>query len=256
MNSKTLSKYICISLTSVIFFLTTPIRTFAAELYPDLLTIPPTDLQFAEETINGQQKTVLRFTNTVWNAGYGPLEMYGTTTQEGQTQVQQRIYHEDGNQTESTAGNFVWHPAHNHWHFEKFAKYELWSRNDYESWLASDRTSTAAPLTGYKTTFCIRETQMIRNYPDTPQSPIHTECGDKVQGLSVGWGDSYRYDIPEQWIEVGDAPLPDGQYVLRSVVDPDNVLKESPDNDPYYESSQDNEAVTNFEVYQQAIYTE
>lgn len=247
-------KKLFITVCFVFLFFITPAAILAAELYPDLLTIPPSDLRFAHESIHGQQKTVLRFTNTVWNYGRGPLTMYGSTTSDAQTHVTQRIYNEDGHYTEATSGTFVWHPAHNHWHFEKFAMYELWERSAFETWIANGRTGSTAAMRGYKTTFCIRETQLIHTLPGTPSSPVHTECGTNIQGLSVGWGDSYRFDIPEQWIDIGDAPLSDGYYILRSVADPDNVIKESPNNDPYYESHTDNEGITPFIVHEGIIY--
>lgn len=237
-------------------FLGLPSAALAAEQYPDLLTIPPSELQFDRVDVGGQQKTVLRFTNTVWNAGPGKLEMHGSTTPDGQTQVIQRIFDDSGSYREETSGHFVWHEAHNHWHFEKFAQYQLWTRANYEQWITNGRNAAEADSVGYKTTFCIRETQLVRNLPNTPSSATHTECGNDVQGLSSGWGDSYRYDLPEQWVEVGDSTLPDGDYVLRSVADPENNIKESPNNDPYYESPEDNEAITNFYVHEGEIHIE
>jgi hypothetical protein len=91
-------------------------------------------------TIDGRSERVLRFSNTAWNAGPGPLHLCGQTLPGATTtRVYQRIYDEPspppncaagGTYVEHLAGEFVFHPAHNHWHFEDFADYELWTRAD------------------------------------------------------------------------------------------------------------------------------
>src|SRR5207253_2842563 len=61
-----------------------------------------------------------------------------------------------------------------------------------------------------------------------------------TMGLSPGWGDTYDYYRFEQWIDLDQATLGDGQYVLRSVTDAGNALTEG--TDPAREN--DNEATT------------
>ena len=71
------------------------------------------------------------------------------------------------------------------------------------------------------------------------------------QGLSVGWVDDYPFYLPEQWIDLGQTPLADGDYVLRVVADPMNQFLESPDKaDPARESPAANEGVTFFSLQQ------
>jgi hypothetical protein len=72
---------------------------------------------------------------------------------------------------------------------------------------------------------------------------VYTTCEQDIQGLSVGWGDTYRFGIADQWIDVGNTPLPDGRYVLRSVADPRNLLDEGGN-----ESEASNGAQTCFSV--------
>jgi hypothetical protein len=70
-----------------------------------------------------------------------------------------------------------------------------------------------------------------------------------MQGLSVGWGDTYVWSLPEQWVDLGTSPLADGSYVLRSIADPLNRLHESANRaDHSRESVQANEATTAFSV--------
>jgi hypothetical protein len=60
-----------------------------------------------------------------------------------------------------------------------------------------------------------------------------------MQGISVGYADLYDYLLDDQWVDVGQLPLTDGQYVLRIVGDPNNKIYESPDK---ADSSRESEA--------------
>src|SRR5690349_7235526 len=113
------------------------VRAVAAEpLYPDLRALPPKELSPQVETIGGVQHHVLRFSAEIANVGAGPLELRGDSSS-GRTLVFQRIHDADGDVTEIPVGAFIFHPAHDHWHFENFAVYELWTRAEYEAWLAT-----------------------------------------------------------------------------------------------------------------------
>ena len=46
-----------------------------------------------------------------------------------------------------------------------------------------------------------------------------------IQGLSPGWDDVYQWYIPGQYIEV--TGVPDGDYILQTLVDPDNKVVEA-----------------------------
>lgn len=225
----------------------------ATSLYPDLKTLKPTDLRFSTATINGTTHKVLRFSNTVWNAGEGRMELRAKTvrtTSGKKTRVYQRIYDNAGGYTSKYVGDFVYHASHNHFHFENFANYELWTRADYDNWLASGRAQGQAIKRGTKTTFCLMDTYRVQALPGSPASAYYTQCGQTLQGISVGWGDTYGYYLSGQWIDLGTASyLSDGQYVLRSVADPSNRLYESTNKSvATRESQQANEGVTFFSV--------
>jgi hypothetical protein len=82
-----------------------------------------------------------------------------------------------------------------------------------------------------------------------PRAPVYNDCGTGTQGLSAGWADSYSRDLADQWVDVGLAPLPDGDYVLRLVADPLNLISESEAKaDSERESQQANEAITAFSL--------
>jgi hypothetical protein len=225
----------------------------ATPRYPDLRTLPPSDLRFDTVNYNGVTSKVLRFSNTAWNAGQGPLELHGSVL--GNSAVAQRIYDDAGSFSDVTVSNdFVFHPGHNHFHFEDFAEYGLWTKADYDAWVASGRSVGQAKKAGTKTTFCIMDTGRVQTLPGTPSGAVYSTCGTSMQGMSVGWGDTYGWTLPEQWIDLGSAFLADGTYVLRSVADPRNKLYESAQkSDAARESALANEAITVFTVRRNKI---
>ena len=218
--------------------------------YPDLKTLSPFDLRFDTATIGGATHHVLRFSNTVWDAGEGPLELHGVDDPSiNKTKVYQRVFDGAGGCTQYAAGDYVWHPEHSHFHFEGFADYQLWTRTDYDAWLLSGRKLGQAQRRGTKTTACVWDSYRVQALPGSPSAKFYDRCTTDVQGISVGWGDAYYYTLPEQWIDLGTSPLPDGRYVLRSVADPGNRLYESQaKGDAARESEQANEGVTFFSV--------
>ena len=77
----------------------------------------------------------------------------------------------------------------------------------------------------------------------------YTECGQaSTTGLTVGWGDTYTYNLWEQWVVLGQSRLANGDYVLRSTADPLNKLYESSNKNGSSESAADNQALTCFNV--------
>jgi len=206
----------------------------ATAAYPNLKTLAPSSLRFDTEVIGGATHWVLRFSNTAWNAGTGPLELLAavdTSTGSTKTRVTQRVYNTDRTWTDRTAGYFEYHPSHDHFHFGDFAEYELWTRAEYDAWVASGRQRGQAQRRGAKTTFCIMDTSRIQALPGSPSSAAYGTCNPNKQGMSVGWGDTYGYSLPDQWIDLGTSRLADGSYALRSIADPKNLLTESDDGD-------------------------
>lgn len=164
----------------------------------------------------------LYFNATSWNNGDGPLELRARETDSvAQKQnVYQRIYLSDGSYYEELAGSFVWHPTHDHFHFEEFATYKL---QPYDAPGASERTSQ-------KTTFCVMDTTKINDtLPGAPSTPFYSNCGNVTQGMSVGWGDTYTNNLEGQSIDV--SALPDGIYKLIIEVDPKGRLVEINESD-------------------------
>lgn len=184
---------------------------------PDLRTLPPTDLRVQ---VTGGTKR-LRLTNTVANVGAGPLEVRpqndaGTAT----TVAFQQIFTHSKAGTWSLAaedeiGTFVFHPAHNHWHLEGFARYDLLNRNDKV--VRSSR----------KVSFCLVDSVFVAPPPphDAPWAYNQACSKNAVQGISVGWGDIYSWSLAGQSINI--TGLSNGRYRLRSTADPFNRIRET-----------------------------
>jgi hypothetical protein len=228
-------------------------------VYPNLKTLPPDHLSFDTVTLpDGLPHVVLRFGNTAWNAGEGPLELRAEPLDTDTATAYQRILDANGQLvSERVIGEFIFHPQHNHYHLEDFALYQLWTRSAYDSWVASGGSSGAPMAVSSKVTFCLEDgLRLVPTLPGSPAGPAYDICSQTgLSGISVGWGDWYPAYLYGQWVDLGQAPLPDGNYVVRSVADPDNLIWESPNGaDPSRESQADNQAVTPFRVTGGVIY--
>jgi hypothetical protein len=208
------------------------------ELLPDVVVRPITEIRIKKR----KGLKLLRFASIIGNAGAGIVELKpdnprsaadndcdGDGDPLNDRKAFQRIYRDadgDGVFTRGVdevlerrfAGCSVFHPAHDHWHFEEFARYRL-----------------VKPATGRivasseKVSFCVRDS--IRFGPSMPGSPFPAHYGnctqDSVTGLSIGWADYYGSTLPGQELDVRG--LPDGRYCLRNAADPVDRLRESDD---------------------------
>jgi len=216
-------------------------HTVGGDLLPDLQVNAPTALEIRTTSAGARQ---LWFATGVVNTHSGPLELIpraedcngnGDTTDD--RTAYQRIYRDadsngfftratDAGSRDVRAGCMLFHAAHNHWHFDDFARYELRPYNVDGSLGAVVRTSD-------KVSFCVADEH--RRVPELPGSPnvnhypkLDTGCGQNaVMGLSVGWGDDYDINRDGQWLDV--TGLPDGPYCLVSTADPTNQVAETND---------------------------
>jgi hypothetical protein len=184
---------------------------------PDLLTLPPSDLKIVTLPDGGRE---LRLSNTIWNKGVGPLELEGAFNPETQkTRVEQHFSSLGGETFTRLVGEFIWHFAHDHWHFEGFSIYELWS-------LAPDGELDKLVSSSEKVSYCVIDTDIVdRERDDFSPYRRYVGCGQALQGLSVGWGDTYESHLDGQSIHL--PALQDGFYALRSTANPDAILLEA-----------------------------
>ena len=72
-------------------------------------------------------------------------------------------------------------------------------------------------------------TKINTSLPGAPANAVYTTCGSQIQGMSVGWGDTYGAHLAGQEIDFTDNP--DGIYQLKIEIDPKKVIIESDEND-------------------------
>ena len=204
------------------------------DLKPDLQVQRPDELYIAK----GGKEIRLRVSNTVANVGTGPLEIQGdgnacsTEDVTGRRTVQ-RIFEddpghaaslgffirgEDEDFTERQAGCSRFHPKHDHWHFDNFARYSLYDEG------------TGRRVGGSrKVSFCVIDTGNPFDeldgspeepwYPQDPENPKLPNCSStSIDGLSIGWEDTYGASLPGQGIKVTN--LRRGAYCLVLEADP------------------------------------
>ncbi|MBL8763504.1 MAG: hypothetical protein JNM07_04460 [Phycisphaerae bacterium] len=197
-------------------------QTEAVDWLPDVIIREQTLYQNRILIQNG--RLMLRLSNATPNIGMGKLQLYGSTVNgDGTQDVNQRIFRSDGTYWDRLAGKFVFHPGHNHIHFQDWCVYRL------REVLPGDGVGPIVRL-GAKTSFCLLDVAVydatLPNF--NPAGEFHS-CATTSQGLSVGWMDIYDLDLDGQEIDITDVPY--GTYWLESEVDPTRrVLESNPDN--------------------------
>lgn len=187
------------------------------ERKPNLQPLPPQNLSVAARFPSGVS---LRFASTTWNNGAGPLELReGEVVGPEDQNVYQRVFLDNGGYYDRLAGTFVFHTEHGHFHFEDFALY-----------LLEPIDVAAGAASSSKVTFCVIDTTKIdAGLAGAPRKAVYTSCNSQVQGMSIGWGDTYGATLPGQEIEVTNFPA--GTYRLTTTVDPENRLVEQDETD-------------------------
>ncbi len=172
---------------------------------------------------------ILRFGQASPNVGDGPMRLVGGADNgDGTQQVAQRIFDDHGGYTDRLAGNFSFHPEHNHIHFNGFAEYSLRAVLPDDN---NDGTPEVGDIIrgGTKTSFCLINVEQYSTDPPLPNADPDGSgffC-DTQQEISVGWEDIYPVGTEGQEINVGG--LEPGDYWLEATVDPDNHFAEKDD---------------------------
>jgi hypothetical protein len=191
------------------------------ELLPDLVPLPAKDVRVERRGSD----VLLSFSTTYFNQGRGPLELIADPETKGikadiERDVLQRIYKKDGGYRDNVAGRFLWHQEHLHYHFADFVLYDL-EVVDVEN--PPDLSGVRA-----KSTFCIRDISLVdESYriENRREDAKYKICGKEIQGISVGWGDTYFYSYVDQNLNITD--LPSGIYSLTFITNPERRFEES-----------------------------
>jgi Lysyl oxidase len=207
-------------------------------LLPDLVTLRMSQGDLAVE--RSGRKLLLRLSNEIGNWGRGPLEIYpsaalndcdGDGNPANDRDTYQRIFldsnadnafdrEQDTESDDLLVGCERYHPPHDHWHLLDFSRYKLVREK-------TGRTVARSTKIG----FCIIDTDHpFASLPGSPPEGYYpagsADCDrDSIDGLSVGWSDTYGYFLPGQRLNV--TGMRHGRYCLVSTADPHNLLRES-----------------------------
>ena len=197
-----------------------PTHAAVAERLPDLAMAPLRDFQLE---ITPTQRRLLRFTAEIVNLGEGPFELAAqraSTGEQTMTQIQQHIIDQVGNWRSTSIDTSMYFAGdgHLHWHVRDLELYTL------------EAINSATPVgISAKGGFCFSDNRPYQTLANAPLAPVYTSCGklndlNVMMGLSVGWGDIYGANLPDQYIDVTD--LPPGEYRLRAIADPKHLFVE------------------------------
>ncbi|MBV8932685.1 MAG: lysyl oxidase [Kutzneria sp.] len=188
----------------------------------------------------------LRFTASEENIGDGPLLFYAhrdSTAQPTMTvrQAFQTVPHGPipasftaAQRPSRTTAYYEPAPAHVHWHLLNFERFQL--RTQSGDALVTDRKNGFCLGDRYAPADADMLAYRARD-DDSPEGKLHTflvgnMCGhadpnalDVTEGISVGSGDDYKYDVDFQWLDI--TKVPSGVYTVVNTVNPDHTLIES-----------------------------
>lgn len=196
-------------------------------MLPDLIPFPPQDLRLSHGG------TRIHFSTTYYNAGEGALELTAVpgatpTHEDVERDVSQTIFLRDGGSTSTPSGTFFWHEPHQHYHFEDFVDYKVESIENFNYRADGGRSLTPSPAdigNTEKATFCVRDISRVDGIENTADDAAYKICSRWRQGVSVGWGDTYFHDYPDQFLDITN--FPSGQYKLSFDVNPRTRFLES-----------------------------
>ncbi|SFW78107.1 lysyl oxidase family protein [Amycolatopsis australiensis] len=186
----------------------------------------------------------LRFTSSEENVGDGPLLLYGRRDSTRQNTMTVRQALSDGangsipqdyaSAQRATRAFTYYEPAmaHQHWHLMNFEHFSLVS--------AQGKTV----VTDRKNGFCLGDRYPVSDVDRLSHVPGESgadaelaerlaanrcrhhepDALDVLEGISVGSGDDYKYDVDFQWLDI--TGVPSGTYTLVNTVNDDRTLVE------------------------------
>jgi hypothetical protein len=207
----------------------------AGEALPDLVADPPRWPYLEQYTSGSDTRLLLRFDGFIHNIGAGAAELQGSA-RDGtlMTSVAQRVYRTDGTWADEASPDahiqFEPEDGHDHWHLRAAARYSLWDWN---------QAAEVAPA--MKVGFCFEDSERVET--SGPAAAVYSNGAIRFcehhnpnvagvfMGVSAGWRDIYDSGLAFQWVDASD--VSPGRYWLHAQVDPNNIVRESNEqNDP------------------------
>jgi hypothetical protein len=173
----------------------------------------------------------LRFSFQLANAGPGNFDVrFNTNGNPMEGKMVQCVERPGAKPFARDAGEFVFHAAHGHYHYQDVVQHRLYR--------VTDRTKGTLVLAGLGEKLGYHPAdQSFADWDRFVQAPSGTSAdagncyagsNDQI-GLSRGWGDAYRWQRPGNYVEFGDNP--NGYYVVRTTADPKDHLLEADESD-------------------------
>jgi hypothetical protein len=195
-------------------------------LVPDMRTVVPQHVQL----VNAGQQEILRFSNGIANTGVGgwalrPEPALEVAREQGLTKVaavqefrdNAAAYYKCGTEpnnvdtcfnvlSERVAGEFEFHPAHNHWHIGDVALFEV---------RKGSPTGKIVGGNSVKTTFCLIDWyKLATNSPSWQR--VFFDCYSSYQGISPGWVDQYHQSTSGQQLDLTGVPNANDYYLVST----------------------------------------
>lgn len=206
--------------------------TVAEPLLPNLIALKARDLYVVRR---GGDRW-LRFESALGNVGAGPVEIRPNENQPcpaGRHHASQVMYRDvnhngrynpyyDTELARRPAGCMVFHPYHDHWHFEAASRYALFRAERPER----------VQVVRRKMSFCLRDSRRVpESYGTFPYAERYGKCSRySPQGISIGWVDVYQSFLAGQALKLPEGTR-DGLYCLKVSVDPQDQILEIDDDD-------------------------
>ncbi len=211
-------------------------------LLPDLQTVVPGHLGIQ----NAHQQEVLRFSNGIANLGAGPLWMEPEFPNDDappeelnqkafQVFSDSRIIEDDTVPADGVhalgrceAGEFEFHPTHNHWHIDNVAQFKVCSEASFDTAKNNGNPGDCVPVTAAtstKVTFCLIDWyKLADNSTGSDESRNFFDCETEFQGISPEWVDQYNHAVDDQDINITGIAV--GSYYLVSTTNYVGVFEE------------------------------
>lgn len=190
----------------------------AERLMPTAVGPPSAGLFPAEAWFTSEEegRMLLRFPTVAANVGDGPLDIIAVPGEGESSQTWQRVWTSDWNFQDSLSGEFIFHPEHDHVHFDAFERYTLRDLGG------------AVVASSEKVSFCLRDSVRVTERLPAPDGLMLVDdgsCEGQQQVINAGFGDHYHALLEDQWIDITGVPA--GDYELEIAVDPLDLIQES-----------------------------
>lgn len=220
------------------FNFTAPLNPANGLFPPDDVNPPMTVAGFspvscsADETAFDEAQRCLRYSFGMANIGDGAFRIQYDAPRTGEKgNAVQCIQMEDGSTKSQPAGTTSYHTTHGHNHFDDFIYHELFRVSDTATG-AMTSVGNGKKLGYSPADQAMPEWEKFTQASAGSSSAAAGNCAPEYSsslGMSRGWGDSYRYQRPGNYVEFSTNG--DGYYVAITTGDPLDLVKETNETD-------------------------